>query len=50
MELVKVYCEYCGNEIIVYDTHMKKHMYCTIHCLESATGSSSGESSHTATA
>ncbi|WP_445474722.1 hypothetical protein ACT9XH_10145 [Methanococcoides methylutens] len=42
MELVKVYCEHCGSEMIVYDNHVKKHMYCTIHCLESAAGSSSG--------
>ncbi|UGV39985.1 hypothetical protein J7W08_07635 [Methanococcoides orientis] len=50
MELVKVYCEHCGSEIIVYDTHVKKHMYCTIHCLESAGGGSSGGSNQSASA
>ncbi|WP_167879435.1 hypothetical protein [Methanococcoides sp. NM1] len=48
MELVKVYCEHCGSEMLVYDTHVKKHMYCTIHCLESAGGSSSGADGNTA--
>ncbi|NPE29688.1 hypothetical protein HNV12_17355 [Methanococcoides sp. SA1] len=35
MELVKVKCKNCGDEMLVYDTRMKEQ-YCTIHCLGSA--------------
>lgn len=41
MELVKVKCKNCGDEMLVYDTLMKEQ-YCTIHCLGSAMVDQSG--------
>ena len=36
MELIEVKCDSCGKEIYVYDIYAREHMYCTLHCLDSA--------------
>ncbi|WP_321419946.1 hypothetical protein [uncultured Methanomethylovorans sp.] len=39
MEFVTVTCLHCGSKMYVLSKSARKEMYCTIHCLESATSS-----------
>ncbi|WP_406657758.1 hypothetical protein V7O62_04125 [Methanolobus sp. ZRKC2] len=40
MKLVETKCAACGSPIYVYEDFVREEMYCTLHCMESA---SSGE-------
>jgi len=40
MKLVEAKCATCGSAIYVYEEYVRDQMYCTLHCMESA---SSGE-------